>query len=114
MDDFVTHIFLIHDDFPLFAQAIDGPFWTLAVEAQFYVALPLLALILARVVGTTRSLWRLASRVGGIIVFALLLRTIDGVIMANLPNFSDTLAAIGQVFVLVTMGRWASFSKFLP
>ncbi len=76
---------------------------------QFYLVLPLLALILARVVGTTRSLGRLASSIGGIIVFALLLRTIDAVIMANLPNFSDMLAAIGQVFVLVTMGTLGKF-----
>lgn len=110
VEDILTHIFFIHDDFPLFAQDIEGPFWTLAVEMQFYLVLPLLALILARLVGASRSLGRLALGIGGIILFALALRTIDSVVMANIPTFSTTLGAIGQIFVLITMG---SLGKFL-
>ena len=109
VEDVVTHIFLIHDDFPLFAQTIEGPFWTLAVEVQFYLALPVLALILARVVGTSRSIGRLVGGVGGIIVFALALRTVDAVVMANLPTFTGALGSIGQIFVLVTMGQLGKF-----
>ncbi len=110
VEDIVTHVFLIHDDFPRFAQEIEGPFWTLAVEAQFYVALPLLALLLSRVVGATRSVGRLIGAVAGIIVFALALRTVDGLVMAQLPSLGSTLGAIGQIFVLLTMG---SLGKFL-
>ena len=110
VEDIVTHIFLIHDDFPRFAQDIEGPFWTLAVEAQFYLALPLLALLLSRAVGASRSLGRLAGGIGGIIVFALALRTVDALVMAQLPSLGGTLGTIGQVFVLVTMG---SLGKFL-
>jgi peptidoglycan/LPS O-acetylase OafA/YrhL len=109
VEDVITHIFLIHDDFSPFAQTIEGPFWTLAVEVQFYLALPLLALILARVVGTSRSIVRLVGGISGIIIFALALRTVDSVVMANLPKFSGALGSFGQIFVHVTMGELGKF-----
>ncbi len=109
LGDLVSHLFLIHDDFPRFIQDIDGPFWTLAVEVQFYLALPLLALILSRLVGSTRSVARLSAGVGGIIVYALALRALDALVMAHLVNFGDPFRALGQIFVLATMGTLGKF-----
>ena len=44
----ITHLFMIHDSFPPFNRDFEGPFWTLAIEAQFYLLLPLFALVLAK------------------------------------------------------------------
>ena len=50
----LTHSLFIHDIFPRYNRDLDGPFWTLAVEAQFYLALPWIATAVAWVVGHTR------------------------------------------------------------
>lgn len=44
-------------DFPLTYQQIDPPFWTLAIEFQFYLLLPLIAAIIGRIVirGTVKQ-----------------------------------------------------------
>jgi peptidoglycan/LPS O-acetylase OafA/YrhL len=107
--DIVTHVLFLHDTVPLFVQDIEGPFWTLAVEVQFYLVLPLLALLLARVVGATRSLGRLAAGLGGLIGGVLTLRTIDAVVMAHLPALSSPLGALGQIFVLLSMGTLGKY-----
>ncbi len=108
--DIGVHVILVHDDFPRFAQDLDGPFWTLAVEVQFYVVLPLLAFLTSKLVGASRSLARLAIGVGCIIATALLVRTADAVIMTGIPTFSGITGTIARVFVLITMG---SLGKFL-
>ncbi|HEV8190984.1 MAG TPA: acyltransferase, partial [Ktedonobacterales bacterium] len=38
--DIATHLLMIHDAFPDYNRDLNGPFWTLAVEAQFYLLLP--------------------------------------------------------------------------
>ncbi|HEU0028366.1 MAG TPA: acyltransferase [Ktedonobacterales bacterium] len=47
----LTHALFIHDIFPRFNRDLDGPFWTLAVEAQFYLLLPWIAAGVAWAVG---------------------------------------------------------------
>ena len=75
--DVAAHIVLIHDSFPQFNRDYNGPFWTMAVEAQFYLLLPLMALIVACVCGSRRSPWRIASGITLIIAGALTLRLVD-------------------------------------
>jgi len=48
-------------DSPSTFQQIDGPFWTLAVEAQFYMLLPLLALGIGLIVRHGSMAWRTIS-----------------------------------------------------
>ena len=48
-------------DAPSTFQQIDGPFWTLAVEAQFYMVLPLLAFAIGLVVRHGNMMWRTLS-----------------------------------------------------
>lgn len=72
--DVVAHIALVHDEFPLFNRSIQGPFWTLAVEAQFYLVLPLIALGARLVVGSSRSLPRLVAALVTLIALTLAVR----------------------------------------
>jgi len=46
------------------SQQVDGPFWTLAVEFQFYMLLPILALIFSLVVRRSTLLWRMIKLTG--------------------------------------------------
>ena len=48
-------------DFPATYQTITGPFWTLAVEFQFYLLLPLIAWVMGLVVRRGKTGWRLAK-----------------------------------------------------
>jgi peptidoglycan/LPS O-acetylase OafA/YrhL len=112
VEDVLTHLGMIHDDFPLFNRDIDGPFWTLAVEVQFYLALPLIAAVLAKVVGASRSAVRLGLGIAFIAVLALVVRALDALVMYHLPvsnagGGAPTVAA--NVFVLVTMGTQGKF-----
>ncbi len=48
-------------DAPATFQKIDGPFWTLAVEAQFYMLLPFLAFGISLIVRRGTMIWRTLS-----------------------------------------------------
>jgi peptidoglycan/LPS O-acetylase OafA/YrhL len=107
--DVVAHIFLIHDFFPQFNRDYNGPFWTLAVEAQFYLLLPLLALIVARICGGRRSPWRIAGGIGLLIAGALTLRLIDSAAIASLPANAALTDSPSGIFVLATMGMQGKY-----
>lgn len=111
--DVVTHIVLLHDAFPVFNRDIQGPFWTLAVESQFYVLLPLFAAAAAAYVGsamkTPDRLRRLVVAVFGILGVSLLVRLLDVAITGQLAAMHGTLAAIGQAYVLATMGTQGKY-----
>ncbi|GAC1457161.1 MAG: acyltransferase [Ktedonobacterales bacterium] len=104
-----THIVLIHDDFPEFNRTIENPFWTLAVEAQFYLVLPLLAAAIARLVGATRSLVRLVGGVILLMVLALLVRELDAAGQARIAEWHGGLATAATVGLRVTMGSQGKF-----
>lgn len=50
-------------DMPITYQKLNGPFWTLAVEAQFYMWLPLIAFGISLIVRRGVLAWRLVSLV---------------------------------------------------
>jgi peptidoglycan/LPS O-acetylase OafA/YrhL len=107
--DVLVHFTLIHNLFPIFNQAIEGPFWTLAVEAQFYLLLPLIAWGIARVTGEAKSYRRVVLAVLGVMAIALLLR--EGVAVANgyrahLHGWSANLLDATLVAVNGTLGRY--------
>ncbi len=104
-----VHFLMIHDDFPRYNRDLNGPFWTLAVEAQFYLFLPLLAWGIARVVGATRSLARVVIGIVGLIALALAVQWIDSSVMSTLPNVDGVDRTPGGVFVLATMGMQGKF-----
>lgn len=107
--DIATHIVFINDFFPQFNRDYNGPFWTLAVEAQFYALLPLLALFVARVCGGSRSPRRIAGGIGLLIAGALALRLVDSLVVASLPRSMSTTDSPGGIFVLATMGMQGKY-----
>lgn len=109
LGDVTAHIFLIHDSFPQFNRDYNGPFWTLAVEAQFYLLLPLLALLVSWVCGRRHSAWRVAIGIGLLIGGALALRTADSIVMASLPANAALTDSPAGIFVLATMGMQGKY-----
>lgn len=47
MTDILAHIFMLHNLFPGHGEMINGVYWTLPIEFDFYLVLPLMALLLA-------------------------------------------------------------------
>ena len=107
--DVATHAVLIHDAFPQYNRDYDGPFWTMAVEVQFYLLLPLMALVVARVCRGRRSPWRIAGGILLLIAVALTIRLVDTQIMASLPVNSRFADSPQGIFVLATMGMQGKY-----
>jgi peptidoglycan/LPS O-acetylase OafA/YrhL len=107
--DVAAHIVLINDSFPQFNRDYNGPFWTLAVEAQFYVLLPLMALLVARVCGRRRSPSRIAGGILVLIALALALRLVDTLVIASLPPNQPLTTSPGGIFVLATFGMQGKY-----
>jgi peptidoglycan/LPS O-acetylase OafA/YrhL len=107
--DILVHIVLIHNLYPIFNSAIEGPFWTLAVEAQFYLILPLLAWCIAGVIGKTRSVGRSVLSILGVIVIALALRESVAFLNSHAQHMHGWQASAVDgllVFVTSTQGRY--------
>ena len=107
--DVATHAVLIHDAFPQYNRDYDGPFWTMAVEAQFYVLMPLMALVVAWVCRASRSPWRIAGGILLLIAGALTVRLIDTQLMASIPPNSGFADSPQGIFVLATMGMQGKY-----
>ena len=103
----LAHITLLHDDFPRFNRDLNGPFWTLAVEVQFYLLLPVIAAGIGWVMRRSRSAARLIGALLGVIALAEALRWLDTRLMASVtPNALAHGGAEAARFVLAlaTMG----------
>lgn len=75
--DLLLFLTFLMDSTPQTFQAVNGPFWTLAVEWQFYLILPLLALLFSYLVGRgswQKRLWTLSLCIGGVALWGLLTR----------------------------------------
>jgi peptidoglycan/LPS O-acetylase OafA/YrhL len=105
-----THTVLLHDDFQQFNRAIEGPFWTLAIEAQFYVLLPLLAVGIAGIVGRTRSARRLILGVLAILLAVFALRGLGALAEHAATQMAGGAAAVPlHVVALAIMGTQGKF-----
>jgi peptidoglycan/LPS O-acetylase OafA/YrhL len=83
--DLWTHATFLHSFFPDTITTINSVYWTLAVEAQIYLALPVLALLLAGPRGAIHVVWLAA------VTFTVRALALDhfafGVAAVNLPGF---------------------------
>lgn len=104
LPNLAAHVGMIHNMFPEYNQAIEGPFWTLAVEWQFYMLLPLMATGIARLVGASRSVVRLVSGVLCVMALGVALRGTEAVLMVGLPALPASVRTPVQIGVQVTLG----------
>ncbi|MGE5334011.1 MAG: acyltransferase family protein [Nitrososphaerota archaeon] len=103
----ITHALMLHDMFPAFNRDFEGPFWTLAIEAQFYLLLPFIAAALAWFVGKSRSVGRL---LGGIALLTLLALGVRGLDIVVADGMSKTATSgFAPTFVLATMGTQGKY-----
>ena len=110
LKDILFHLALVHDDSYFFSRSIEGPFWTLAVEAQFYLLLPLAAVGMSRFVGASRSASRLVAGVLAFIAAALALRLVDADVAARYMTMKPgALATATSIFLRVTLGAQGKF-----
>jgi len=119
--DVITHLLMLHGFFPQFVSSINGPMWTMAVDAQFYVALPLMASVVAVILGNrTRksrviAIWSaLLILVLGSLVFrwfALAYLTLNSMIDFN-PTavYARNVIGMGSDFALGAMLAFLSVS----
>ncbi len=91
--DLATHVLLIYGLFNSYIHSFDGAFWSLSLEAQFYVLLPILVWIARRY--SVR--WALAVPLVITLGFRLVLRKVDPVFLASY---------VGDE---VSLSRWAEF-----
>lgn len=104
LENIGMHLLMLHDDVAVMNRSINGPFWTLAIEAQFYVVLPLIAWAIARFVGKTGSRWRVVAGVLAVIVGALALRSVDEIAQGKLERLPGVTGEAARLFVHVTLG----------
>jgi peptidoglycan/LPS O-acetylase OafA/YrhL len=99
-----VHFLMLHDDVASMNRAINGPFWTLAIEAQFYVVLPVFAWAISRFVGATRSRWRVVIGVLAVAGGALALRSVDEMVQGHFEPIPGIEGAAAKLFVHATLG----------
>ncbi len=106
-ENILAHLVLLHDIAPAFNRTISGPFWTLAVEWQFYLVLPLIAWAVARF--SQGSPRRMVVGVLGVIAVALALREVDALLAVNraaLPAAFAPWIDLAQRVVIGSQGKY--------
>ena len=106
-ENVLAHVVLLHDISPAFNRTISGPFWTLAVEWQFYLVLPLIAWVVGRFsAGSPR---RLIVGVVGVIVMALAAREADALFSSARGSLSTSAVSwidLAQRVVIGSQGKY--------
>lgn len=96
----LSHLTLIHNLFPEVRSGLNPSFWSLSLEAQFYLIFPLMALALAR--GRLAGLLLL---LGGCLAFRLGLGALDLANPAVLSGFGSILGRL-TIFLAGMLAAW--------
>ncbi|MGH2503034.1 MAG: acyltransferase family protein, partial [Ktedonobacterales bacterium] len=103
----LAHVALLQDIAPAFNRTINGPFWTLAVEWQFYIILPLIAWAVARLsAGSPR---RMLAGVLGVIAVALALREVDALLAIQRGTLPGSLAPWIDLLQRIVIGSQGKY-----
>ncbi len=84
-------------DFPLTYQQINPPFWTLAIEFQFYLLLPLIAHLISKIVGQGTLKMRMLKIIAciiGMFAWGIYTRYWGFLMSSNVPTQAFTLTAM--------------------
>lgn len=103
----LAHVFFLHDFWGAFNRTISGPFWTLAVEWQFYLILPWVAWLIARV--SAGKPWRLALGTSGVIAAALAVRYGAAALVIHAAALPAPAASIAHVAITLVTGAQGKF-----
>lgn len=96
-----THLTMIHTLFPSSFYALNGAYWSLGLEWQLYLALPLVIWCISR--------FGLARVVGGIVAVDLVYRVLIALIISSGAVAKTSLLATAVLPNLLP-GRWAEFA----
>jgi peptidoglycan/LPS O-acetylase OafA/YrhL len=115
--DVILTALMLHDTnattFNIIAYQVNVAFWTLAVEWQFYLLLPWIALVLARIAGarTRRAFpWRLGLALGAITAAGLAERWLASVVYYDWHQYYPVEAPHGMgVLIAVLYGMKGKF-----
>ena len=101
--DVVLHLGLLHNWSNATAQSINAVFWSMAVESQFYVVLPVLGLILVGAAG--RGNGRVLWAAGALVLLAAPLLGALRILLARVtPEFTTHMSALDLVGYLTFFG----------
>lgn len=93
---YVTHLLFIHTLFPETWDGIQGAFWSLGLEVQFYLAFPLVVIAFRRY-----GIWR---TVGAMVTVSVAYRMLIGAFVSGQPWPNPFL------FSVFFLGRWMQFA----
>jgi peptidoglycan/LPS O-acetylase OafA/YrhL len=88
--DLISHLTMTHGFFPEFISGLNAPLWTMSVDAQFYLALPIVAYgamkVLSRIDSASRdrAIW---IGLAGIVLFSVAERALA--LTLSLSHFGD-------------------------
>jgi len=102
--DVGAHLLFIHDMIPPFNNAINGVFWTLALEGQFYLMLPVLAAVFAKAMRSSRSPRRLFALLLAFIAATLVLREAGAALAGLLPALQGKRQMGVEVLTMLLVG----------
>jgi peptidoglycan/LPS O-acetylase OafA/YrhL len=102
-------------DSPATYQQINGPFWTLAIEVQYYVLLPLLvwvfSLFVRRGTSVSQRAWRITACLAGMILWGISTRYLGNYYSVQHPN--ETLLVPRPVLHQILLVVYGSTGKYL-